>query len=367
MKQLLSLVPVFLFPGPTATAQVTSPSGYLSTEGEWSSAVLGSYPRGRFMLIDGDRRGPVTIVKEVAYRRDYQLNLGAGRAWSQVTIDYAPCDATVQTTTFSRVATTTPSRVFSGSVAWPAIIGPPPRSPGVWGGPSGRLKFPFAITVVSSGRTDLSFDYRFYGGTFGNSSPWTTSEPYYLDGFIVPRIHSAPFREHGNGATTAGCRDGATTVGGLLRVRSKTWNPPTSRVEVNIISSLTAPSAPVLHVVGVVGSAAGVRFPGLSCNKIHVDLGQSVLAIRQGTDNSGAAGTLLTAPYTPALAGLPLWAQAAWDDSVTRNMQLTNAIETSIVRQWKIILNRVLFAADPQATVATGTVTNFSPIVRYGR
>ncbi|MCA8958319.1 MAG: hypothetical protein KDC87_19735, partial [Planctomycetes bacterium] len=217
-----------LFLSSSGIAQIGSPAEYLASEAP-SHALFGLAPAGRFMFVDGESRGRTRVIKELAYRHDasvYTAVTGAGRSWSSVTLDYAPCDASKQTAIFGAVPSATTTRVFAGSVTWPEMFGHPGSTPALWGGASGQLAFPFSVAVTASDKEDLSFDYRFRGGVLRNSAAWNLSS-YALDGYDTDQAVYGDLRMHGTYWPGRGCIDSGSVdpLGATMSGSSVTYGP----------------------------------------------------------------------------------------------------------------------------------------------
>jgi len=309
---------------------------------------------------------------------------GMGRDWTSVTLKAADCDIAKISETFSNNYTSTPTQVYRGAISWPTITGRPAKSPASWGGQKGEYRFPFATPWIYVGVRDICLDYDFSGGTLANQAPWASSKmvSYYLDGYSNITHAQAKQTSHGRGSAQGGCIDSATTGAfgayGYLDARSygPTYQIPHFRNQHEIYSRSyrTAPGKPVVHVVGLGGTSLGTGFPGINCNRLHLDLSKPAVYFFRTADQTSSAYTYNSIgmfPYTEAAEGLPLWWQAAWDDSSTGQLHLTRAVETFIPAVPKLVQRKVLFQTDPAKKNSTGfgpyDYSSHNPVVRYGQ
>ncbi len=344
---LIPLILAIAVPPASLLAQdklTTSPRGWNSSEGNDSGRILGAFSTARYQFLDGELKGlGVKLLKQVQYRHDWQYYIpqtGAGRTWSQVKLAIGEGDYAKQSTTWSHNRLSTPTRVFDASIAWPDMngypstgtAGPAPFHPG--------LAFPFSTSWSYSGKRDILLEYVFVGGKLKNGMRWVTAteSPYHMDS-VRPVIANR------GGTTTYGrttCTDsgqpsGASCTPAVTTYAANTGNRyNTNQHFVYTYSLRTAKNAPVIHALTTTGSTTGVTIP-LACNKLFVNLGGAPLYFSGIADNiigsystSGALGYF---PYTPAAVGIPIWVQAAWADSVNKNLMLTNAAMTTVPPQ----------------------------------
>ena len=152
---------------------VKAPPGFGSIEGAGNYFDFGSWANGRLMLLDGEMRGSARALKAVELRLDHRryVNGAQGRWWRNLAIDVSHCDIDKASATFSQNPVTTPTRVFSASVALPTQRGLPAELPAAWGGPKGRMRYPFRSAFPYDGKRDLCMDADFTGGEFYNRQP----------------------------------------------------------------------------------------------------------------------------------------------------------------------------------------------------
>jgi hypothetical protein len=382
---LLAVSLVLVSPFAAAQGYDPSPRGLLSTEGRAASWFFGAYNSSRFMYLDSELRGKGGLIKEVAYRADYRAHnsvLEIGRSWSRVTVDLSDCDRTKASTTFSLNPTSTPTRVFSGAAAWPTLSGFPHSQPAPFGATNGRLRFPFQRNWVYSGTTDICLDVDFDGGTLANGGGWNNGQqrPYYLDGYgqAPDSVHGAT-AQYGRSLTSGGCvSQGAYNGwGGYAKVDSTTFTPNSPQhpnsTRVTVTTLGTTPNQPLVLVLSTGGSPAGVPFPGVTCNRLHLDLAVPyVTTIRQPSPPYGLTNfDFAIFTYQPALAGRPLYLQGAWTDPGTKGLMLTNGARTTVPAMPMARLRTCVYTSvvANKNTVGTGllTVSDYHPVARFAR
>lgn len=365
--KLIPLLALFSLLVTTATGQVSSPAGYLSTEGASRSGAIGNHTRGKVMFLDSGFRGQPLVIHEIAWRRDEGSGSLSARSWTQVEVVYAPCDASITHSEFSRVAVSTPTRVFAGPVTWPAISGPPTTQPAPWGGSHGNLRTPFTQQIVTTGNHDLSFQFSWTGGT---SQPTV----YRTDAASTTGLRFGQEDYYGNRMLN-GCANGGRGLAGDLIgscvTHSKDFTNTATRdtVEFAMFTHNTTASMPVAHVICLGGSATGVPFAGLTCNKLHLDLSLPHDFGFPTAAGNGFASTAIRVPFRPGLIGLPMWMQAGWEEPSTRRLLLTNAVRVLVPSQ-PPIRTRTMFSAT-SLTAQFGTLRSsdsaWNPLFRYGR
>ena len=104
--------------GAPALAQgtVTSPKGYLTTEGDRFSYWLGRYAEGRYQVADGELRNQAMAITRIDFRLDnrgYASTIGTGRTWSRVTVDMAETDVELLSQNWALNATSTPTHTHT--------------------------------------------------------------------------------------------------------------------------------------------------------------------------------------------------------------------------------------------------------------
>lgn len=345
---------------------ITSPPGHLSMEGSKSSNHFGGYKSWRLQIFDGNWRGKgFKILTEVGYRIDYRNHTtisGSGRSWGNVTLAMSEGrhDGPIFPA-WSANSLTTPTTVFSGSVTWPTLTGFPNGrpAPNPWGK---EVLFPFSSQWVFSGGNDFLLDYTFAGGVLANNAAW--------DGLVDYRLDAAPadvdnswYRALG----TLNCVDSWQTVGARSYVAAETYakqafNPNfDDKLSVFTQSIYTGGGQPVMHVLGVNGISTS--FPGVTCNKIEVDLALPIVIFRGIADVNGRwHNRFATVPWNVAFTSIQLFGQAAWSDSVTGQLMLARGGRAS-VRGQPLGLFRTLHQTTTGVAVAARHVR--IPLARY--
>jgi hypothetical protein len=311
-----------------AQPTLTSPTGFLARDANGFAGPRVS-SNGRWMILDGETGIAPSLLKEVSFRPDYRehaAGTGLGRLWSNVSLDISEADARRPSRTFSSNPVTQPLRVFSGVVVWPDMLGVPATNPPAWGGANGGLTFPFTTPWSYTATADICLDFGFTGGLIigGGAPAWppVMSFPYFLDGVFADGL-SGVLTSYG----TRGCRDTGAAAGGWAMVVTgygAGWQT------IATVSHATAPNAPVVHALGLGGRPTGAAFPGVACERLFVDPTAPTLYFFQRTIGDYAF-TTLAFPNVPGSNGTPMWFQAAWNDSATGQLKLTDAMHTTVV------------------------------------
>ncbi len=130
-------------------------------------------------------------------------------------------------------------------------------------------------------------------------------------------------------------------------------------------SYYTAPGAPVFHAVGFQSDTAGVNL-NTGCNKLHIK-GPMILipmmTLPKKIYSYGYSGILYQfVPWQPGLAGRKLTVQAAWADSQTKRLNLTQANELTLPASApKPLPERLMVLAYRNSS----TIANFTPRPQY--
>ena len=245
--------------------------------------------------------------------------------------------------TFSKNPTSTPARVFQAPLRWKSLSGRPIVRPAPWGTLNGTLRFPFARPWTYAGTRDICLDFDFTGGVLGTLGAWpeTSAREYPLDGYTLPPLQaSASSKAFGKSLSGGGCVDSkaSAALGGYTTVSATTYslvsqNHP-GKFSFDIQALFTAVGKTSVHAWSLGGSSQGTVFPGVSCNKLYVDLAKSEFLVTKVTAAPHALVTyqLGPFPYSPAFANLPVWLQAAWSDSAKGSLKLTSASRILVPR-----------------------------------
>jgi hypothetical protein len=366
-----------------AQSYVSSPPSLLNVEGPTFASKFGAYSNSRYMLFDGELRNSAIGIKEVAVRDDYYpytKRNGMGRRWTDVTLAVSLCDTGNLSSIFANNATSTPTRVFSGSVTWGTNTGHPGTLPAQW-----TKSFPFSTTWAYNGKKDISLDFDFNGGTMANNASWSTKEmhEFFLDAYPTFTRAEGVQVFHGNGGRTGGCLDGNSTLGGLNFLHcigyGANYHVPAYRNKFQLytFSYYTAPRAPVANIVNFKGSAAGITFPSVVCNKLHLDPTKFLMIGISNANGPGAwSGYFYPTKtsegliaYNSAYVGLSMWAQGYWIDSTKNAIRLTRAVNTRIPWVPRAVNRSALFQPLTHMKNSTGygpfSGERHNPILRY--
>ena len=357
-----------------AQTKRTCPPGFETKEGSHFSDYLGRFADSRQQFADGDCRGLPISIKQVDYRVNqefYSGNDGTGRTWTNVTLNLALTDVSQMSQTFAANILTTPTTVFSGPVTWKALLNtnPFPNTPQVakWGDVA---SFVFPTPFFYIGNKDLLFDYTFRGGRMTNGATWVgaTSGRYKFDAVAGQDLDYSRNRGLGWGnfplgpglnprppGSPPGCSDSGQTFFAWAAVEVDVFssNPPNpTRVhrdylgrgnqtyaqlkgmfDIELSSLRTAKNGNVIHALGVAGNLLGVNV-GAKCNFLFIDTTKPFFTFLRKADGTGNIGfasntmksTLLgPVAFKPAFAGVRVWHQAAYADSLTGQFALTTA------------------------------------------
>lgn len=347
-------------------SQFTSPSGYLTTEGEGRSfSYFGHQSQARTMLLDGEVPRVGTMLKAIAFRHDgsstQQLSQ---RTWSNVTLRVADANLMQPSVVFTANVLSTPALVFNASVTWPDLNGQPPTQPAPWGGVAGELAFPFAQVYAHSGARDLSLDFEFRGGLLANSRGLFN---YSFDSYPQPSV-AAPITNYG---TSGSCRETGATAVARLTASMSTCGPECPGPNVFRLSTSSSPTAAnrtVVHALGFAGIPGGLAFPGVACNLLFVDPGRPIVFVFLGAGSTGTAVQNLQIPYDPNKVGQRLWIQAGWDDSLSNALKFTNAASGAWERAPRLY-QRICIPGSIGAPAGLGSFLGsfYNPLIRYSK
>lgn len=337
-----------------AQGAIYSPKYMASTEGQYYSFHPGNFPAMHYQTVDGENRGKVASLKEIALRldnRSYNSVTGMGRTWTNVTIQLGDGDIKTFSNNFA-ANIKSPTRVFSATVTWPTMSGNPLTTPALWGGVTGRYRFPFSTQWTYLGKSDIVSDWTFTGGTLANNYNWlsTLSRSYYLDSYGSPTSTAfgtyksiPPIRLNNNSPGVTGrCNDsafGTTTVGAYAYIFANVYGPYYENVDwrnklvMYSYSYYTAYNAPVIHAWGSQTNVTGVDL-GTGCNKLHA-LGpyvlQTFITLPKSVRPDAYSGyRYIVVPWNQAFANLKVCMQAGWADSATGKFNMSQAREATL-------------------------------------
>lgn len=337
----------------TSTQAQTSTLPRLGTahEGASSSSYFGGYPEGRYQVIDGSRRGGPMLLTGLRLRVDYRDHnaLAVGRSWSRVSLDLSESRAyATMSASFASNITGRPARVFSAPMSWPTQSGYPSTYPAPWGGRQGGLTMSFANAWVYSGVDDLLFDFRFLGGQLANQGAWwtgatgqkgPTTQPilrhYPLDGEQASTVRRPGLTRGMPTVPGPSCMDSAFGTGGTgfasIEGSCHVAAGGGQDTHLEFRSLLTAPNAPVLKAVSTGRLSNGLQL-GARCNRLFLDPATPwvLLPATTGPRVGYSPWVRLSAPWTGALSRAQLFVQAAWTDSVSNRLGLSQGLEFTL-------------------------------------
>ena len=332
-------------------APLYSPPDLASREGRSMSFHPGAFAIARYQFLDGDHIGKTGTLKEIAFRLNdeaYTVSTGMGHRWSNVTIDLADGDFLKFDRTLQTNLLSTPTLVFSSTVAWPTVAGKPTSRPAQWGGATAAYRFPFKTGWLYSGTKDLVSDWVFTGGTLANNTNFTSQVPYRFDSWLVDinrgvsaTSSALPAQALNNNSpgVTGRCNDsawGSTVNGSYVDSRGTVYEPYytsaawRNKVVLQSASYYTAPSAPVIHAWGITAHTTGVDI-GTGCYKLHLPqvlFMQTMMTLPKNLSSSGLGGwaPYLVFDWVPAvMSGLKVYTQGAWADTATGRLNVTRA------------------------------------------
>lgn len=380
-SSLLASCPLLLSSLGLAQSHVTSPNGFVHIEGDSHSSLLGGYHEGRYMFCDGAHRGTAMTLKATTYRPSnfvYTASNGTGRSWTSVKIHASEGDFDTFDRTFSTNSTTTPTAVFSAAVSWPTRSGKPSALPGNW-----DLAFPFATNWSYTGNGDICLDYEFTGGTLANSAAWTSFRSYYVDANTFATSATVSSAQLGASGSNQGCNDRGVNhlYGARVNSQCTIYNQQYSsaryrdRIRLTQSGSHFAISRPTITVLGFRSIPNGVPFPGVTCNKLHIDTALPTLMFLQMTNTSGNLATLTFGagsygfPMPSGLSGVELVTQAAWSDSQNGRLLMSSAAALTVPEMPEIQRRSAIYTPRLTSTTGYGPYTSHghNPIVRYTR
>lgn len=296
------------------SAQVTSPAGYLSTEGATNHAyILGNRLNLTWQQIDSTHRGNTWLANSIAWRRDgtSAVNADATARTMEVEIFMANSDLLGITTTHTANYVGQPTNVVKKkTVSAPDWTAQPASAPAPF-----NFNVPYDTPWVYTGEHDLLWEVRVtknsYSGTAFSNYPFDFQ---YINsgGSFTNGPNPSANTNLGKGCAVTSA--GAFTYGASLDnygtkfgFNQKVANGPAN--------------TPVTAFLGVTNP--NVQLPGW-CTTLHTD---ALVPIPVGTtDAAGAASmSLNNIPHAPAAVGGKFYFQAIAPSS--RGLALTNGVE----------------------------------------
>jgi hypothetical protein len=378
--------------GTPGLAQLSSPSGYLTREGEgWESlptnnsysSRFGGLRDGHFQQVDGEiRKAGKQSVKAIGFRIDRQASAfwTARRSWKNVSLALSDGDLATMTRSFSANILSTPTVVFSGSVTWPSFAAPS-SPPAAW---SRALRFGWKTPYLYTARKDLCLDWQFAGGALASGRTWGTrqSVPYFLD--ALHHRYELTWSPRAFYQTTQGCQDPAITTPrtfayaaasvGMHGAATQRLPQFAGQAVLQMYGANTAPNSIVIQAVGFRGSSPGTSI-GAGCNHLMVDTSAAFFFVH-ATDGVGAYGPARLAmgrlsAWAPHGMRLEFWSQAAWTTSKTGRFSLTAATlcnpDFSVPFNKTRLRRETLYAFACSTALGLGPYADraFNPIARF--
>ncbi|MHC5072813.1 MAG: hypothetical protein ACYTGO_20255, partial [Planctomycetota bacterium] len=250
------------------------------------------------------------VFASLALRRSQTTSTNYARSWTNVTVTLADMDYTKVSDTYTTNMISTPTQVFSAKVSWPGHTGAPTTKPAPWGNfaAPNDVYIPFRSRFLHSGKWGTCVDFRFRGGTLGNSGSWTSLQSYYHDG--IANNNQSTGGSTSLTSSVSGCQNGYFVVwlfsdklaGGKAQHRGQPYT----------FSGLA--NTQHIGVIGIDnGSTTGTPFPG-SCHALYLDLTKPYVLMPYKTDATGAfVSQFLTVPFLSAAVGKTVWSQAGYD------------------------------------------------------
>lgn len=324
------------------TTYVVSPPGFSTKTGGTQSWGIAAYANGRSQLADGNFRNQTMTLKGISFRLPSPTTgyWNPGRSFTNVTLRMSETLIPKMSGVFSSNVLITPTLVSQGKVTLPFVTGPSPSVPAPW-----SVHFPFTTSWLYTGKLDILADFEFFGGKLSNNQAWSTNpDAYPLDAAAGTKYAYGLPTDLGN-VGAAGCVDSGSNVAtlsgrALLTVVSYTRNDPFNPLAGQLVISQGGNSfganTKAVMAFGFLPSTAGVPFPGVTCNRIHVGLGGPLFFSLSTTDFIGRVPThypITGANGLPMLslyAGIPIVVQGAWHDTKKGNLLLSSASTAKI-------------------------------------
>ncbi|MCB9871001.1 MAG: hypothetical protein H6836_02205 [Planctomycetes bacterium] len=358
---------------------IVVPSQFDTVEGTYYHSRFGVFADMRLQWCDGELPAGAHAIKGFGLREDVDIG-----PWTQygrkhdLTVYASDGDNTTMTSTFSANILSTPTMVFSGSIALPQASSPT-TGPAPW---AAAYNFAFSTTYVHTGAKDLLLDMTFTNGTLDNNVAWTSASyrGYFLDSYTGGNTSSSSIgaRIYYPGGTTSipttgGCADSNSTVTSTsynytyLLAYGPNYSTTSLRNMMRgyVYGYYVPPSTNIASVIGFGTNVAGSSFPGVSCQKVFVDLNLPYLVLFATSATSTLSytnfynyflgGSSVYIPYNPAYVGLKVTTQSAWTDTGNSSLKITSASVTSYPEFVPDLKRKSVYSTT--AAAATGTLS----------
>ncbi|MCB9868641.1 MAG: hypothetical protein H6836_06425 [Planctomycetes bacterium] len=296
-KTSLSILLAGLLCPAFATAQVTSPNGFLSTEGGTNHGyILGNRLGLTWQQIDASLRNVVFPAQSIAWRRDAvtAANTEFGARTMEVEIFLANSDLTKITTNHSANYVGTPTNVVTKkTVNAPDWTNPPTTTPAPF-----NFVVPFDTNYVHGGVWDFLWEVRVTKNSYAGSA--FTNYPYDFHYVVPSGSFSAAPTASNNTKLGTGCTIGsaAFTHDTILYNHA---------IKFRLQQSVTAApaNAPIAAYIGL--QDLNVPVPGW-CERVRTD---TTFLLPLGTSDAtgSATSTIDNIKYDATLIGFPLYSQ----------------------------------------------------------
>jgi hypothetical protein len=212
---------------------------------------------------------------------------------------------------------------------------------------------------VNNGSADICLDFDFTGGKLFNGNRWQYSwyQSYHTDSFNGGDSLGGPWTDLGRGCTDSGSTSPASAIA-FANVYSNRYTANASyqnKYRVSTRTRYTAKGMPVAHVVSLFGNKTGVNFPGISCEKVFIDMNNPffLLPVTAGTGtNAEVYINFPLLPYQKSLEEIPIYVQGVWSDSSTGAMKFTYAQEVILPPMPVVFKRLMIYQPDPTKTTA---------------
>lgn len=225
------------------------------------------------------------------------------------------------------------------------------------------LKFRFSQPWQFNGKDAIFVEFTFSGGKADGNRAWGDTDPafeYKLDSMPEAQWRGGAAKQSYPDDKKSGCVDsyfGTKFVPATLDAKVS----GTSTVRLDVYASYTAPNAPLLLALGVAGREKGVRVTS-SCNLFYPDLTSSLAILVLPTPTKFTSSASISAPRQAAWQNF--WMQAAWFDSKSNALKLSNAIRIAATASGIVPFATSYVAGGTRFNVWT-SLSKGLPYVRY--
>jgi hypothetical protein len=296
----------------TAAAQLVSPATHLSTEGNSNNTYPFYGNTFHYQQVQGDIRGNVQIVKQIAFRRDGTISISSAAKTVTAELWMGHGDhATVGTTYANNYDAAGRTQVVpNGPINLPAMPAKPTSPPAAF-----TAIIPFKTSFIYLGTKDLVWEY--------SCSASSSTASYIMDAVSSGRAVSGPYTLLGTGCTATG-----QTRPMVARAYLTTFRSP-DRVRYYCYTNYGTKSAAAGILVGLKNPNAA--FP--ICNKIlYTNADLVTIGAMSRTNGYFNSTTGLYFPWNAAFAGLKIYSQTYTADAALGPIPVavSNGVESTI-------------------------------------